>query len=66
VLELLIARLHADDSLMRDISVVTARYDSNAGRPAVARELLELAKQIAHLGRLLLDSDGGDNDQTEA
>lgn len=66
VLELLVARLHADDSLMRDISVVTARYDSNAGRTAVARELLELAKQIAHLGRLLLDSDGGDNGQTEA
>lgn len=65
VLELLVARLHSDDPLLRDVAVVTARYDSNVGRAVSARELLDLAKQIAHLGWLLLNSEGGEDEQQE-
>ena len=66
VLELLVVCLHIDDPLVRDISVVTARYDSIAGRTSVARDLLELAQHITQLGRLLLNREGGADGQAEA
>ena len=66
VVELLAKRMLADDPLLRDVSVVTDRYDSTVGRAATLPELVEMAKQITHVGRLLLDRERGEDGQAEA
>lgn len=65
VLELLAARLRSTDPRIRDLSVVAARYDSIVVSGSPPQELVELARQMAHLGQLLLSEEGSTHGQAE-
>lgn len=65
VLELLAARLRSGDPRIRELSVVAARYDSIVVSGSPPQELVELARQLAGLGQLLLSEEGNSHGQAE-
>ena len=66
ILELLAARIRSTDPRIRDLSVVAARYDSIVVSGSPPQELVELARQMAHLGQLLLSEEGSIHGQAES
>lgn len=65
VLDLLGARLRSADPRIRSLSVVAARYDSIVVSGSPPQELVELARQLAGLGQLLLSEEGSSHGQAE-
>lgn len=64
-LELLVARWQSTDTRVRDLYAVAARYDSVAVGNSSPQELVEVARQMAHLGQLLLNEEGVGRGQAE-